>query len=300
MQGDTKLVMWDVTDQHAKGVPHKGDILLVDLNHKDVRDQRSSEYANIKVVPEALTFIKQEQLSQEQRDKLYQVAKASKEQLDQAYKTIADKTLYKDVNNFAFVMACLAAVPKDKLFTISAGKSIHHTYHGGLICHSAEVLNICRGVVEHFPFPQFINQDVVYAGASLHDIGKVFSYSFDEIGQPIHLPSESYLGHLFYGTSHVQKVGLERNVNPKFLEEVLHVIASHHSNPMFGAIKEPSTLEAIIVSQADYLGSRAGMLEAKLTPMKKNNTKLDEEWKAFDQRFMMGQAVRSWYQGEKT
>jgi 23S rRNA maturation-related 3'-5' exoribonuclease YhaM len=295
MEGDSKIVIWDVANANVPGLPHKGELVLVNLNHKDVRDQRQSEYANIKAVIDAITHVKRESLSTEQTDKLFQVAKATPEQLERAYKILTDKSLYKDVSNLAFVMACLAGVDKGKLFTYPAGKSVHHTYQGGLIVHTAEVVQICRGVVAAFPFKHLINQDVVFAGATLHDIGKVFTYGLDEIGSPIHNVLESYVGHIYYGVQHLQKVGEERKVDEGFLHEVMHVVASHHTNPQFGAIKEPASLEAIIVSQADYLGSRAGMLESKLAPMKKNGTKLDEEWKAFDQRFIVGTAIKDWY-----
>ena len=294
LSGDTKIVIWDIQNESVPGLPRKGDLILVDLGHKDVRDQRTSEYANLKAVLDAIKFIQPEQLTPEQKDKLYLIESATKEQLDKAYKTIADKNIYKDVNNFAFVMACLAAVDRETLFKCAAGKTIHHRYQGGLIVHTAEVIEICRGVVDHFPYKHLINQDVVYAGASLHDIGKCMTYSSDKIGQPIHKVEETLMGHLFYGAAHVQKVGQERKVDEQFLMEVVHIIASHHSRPEFGAIKSPASLEAIIISQADYLSSRAGMLDAKLTPMKKNHTKLEEEWRFHEDHFVFGSAIKDW------
>ena len=156
------------------------------------------------------------------------------------------------------------------------------------------MLEICRGVVEHFPCKHLINQDVVYAGASLHDIGKTITYAQDEIGQPIHKIEEYYAGHLFYGMAHVQKIGIEKNIDNQFLKEILHVIASHHGCVEHGSIKPPCSLEAIVVSQADYLSSRIGMLDAKFNAIKKNGNKLEEEYRMHDDRYITGSAIKEW------
>ena len=54
-------------------------------------------------------------------------------------------------------------------------------------------------------------------------------------------------------------------------------------------------MEAMIVSQADFLGSRVGMLDAKLAPMKQNGSDLPSEWKAYGQRYVMGNAIKKWF-----
>jgi len=294
-EGEFPGNIWDIPDPNKVDVPRKGDIINIDLDHKGVKDQREGKWGSIVFELESYTKVTKEDLPKETLETIYAVAKATPEQLENAYKIITEKSMYKDTNNFLFVMNCLAKIPKEKLFTCPAGRSVHHAYQGGLIVHTAEVIRICRGIVAAFPFRQFISQDVVFAGATLHDIGKAITYGNDELGQPMATVQETTIGHLYYGMSVVEQVAKQFNTDKTFLSEVLHVIGSHHTKTEFGAIKEPATLEAMIVSTADYLGSRGGVIEAHLSPLKKKNLPLDEEWKAYDQRYVMGSAIKEWF-----
>lgn len=297
IDSSTGGIIWGV-DEINEGLPRKGDIISIDLTNKGVKDQREDKYSNIILVPGSFQKIPRDKIPQPILDKLFSVPKASQEQLEAAYKIIVDKSLYKDLNNFAFVMAVLAHLPKDKLFKCPAGKTVHHAFQGGLIIHSSEVLQICKGIVFNFPFPHFINQDVIFTAATLHDIGKVYTYETDDIGQINIRSEENFTGHVYHSMSVIEKVGVERKVDPDYLNEVLHAVAAHHNKPEFGAIKEPGTIEAHIVAQADYIGSRVGAIDAKLSPMKKNKMKLEDNWKSFGDRYIIGSAIKEWYNNE--
>lgn len=292
--GMTRALIWDVSDPQKESVPRKGDLIQIDLSNDGVKDQRESKYNNIVLVKTACVKVAKSDVKQEVLDQLLNMPKASQKQLEHAYKVLTDKGLYRDIDHFAFVMACMAALPKERLFSCPAGKAVHHAFSGGLIVHTAEIVEICKGVVATFPYPQFIDRDVVFAGATLHDLGKVLTYRIDSVGQPENTTEEYTLGHLYYGMTLAEKVGKERNIDPAWLNEVLHVIASHHNRPEYGAIVEPASVEAIIVSQADYLGSRAGILDSQLATMKKNKT-LTENVKAYGSRYVMGNAIKKWF-----
>lgn len=296
-EGPYRAVIWDVQDSHSANLPHKGDLIVIDLSKEGVKDQRGTQYNNIILQIDSYNKVEKGAVDKEILDAIYNVPKASQAQLESAYKIITDKSIYRDVNNFTFVMAVFAALPKSQLFTCPAATSVHHAFQGGLIVHTAEVVKICRGVVAAFPFPHFIDQDVIFAGSTLHDVGKAITYGTDELGQPSSSILEKTVGHIYYGMSLIEQIGKERKVNKVFLDEVLHVIASHHGSPEFGAIKEPMTLEAIIVSQADYLGSRAGIIDSHLSPMKEHKTNVGDDFKAFGHRFVMSNAVKRWYSG---
>lgn len=288
-----RAVMWDVVEN--EDLPHKGDLIKINLKADGVRDQRDSKYNNIILTQQSILKVTKDDIAQEVKDKLFDVPKATDEQLQKAYNILKDKNLYKDQNNYIFVMTCLAKLPKEKLFTCPAARSVHHAFQGGLIVHTAELVQICAGLVAGFPYKGFIDQDVVFAGATLHDIGKVFTYGVDEIGQPSSSLQESTIGHIYYGMRLAEQVGMELKTDKVFLNEVLHVIASHHGRAEFGAIVEPATLEAIMVSQADFLGSRAGIIDAKLSAVKKSNGTLEEEWRSFGNRYVMGSAIKNWF-----
>lgn len=295
-EGEFKILIWDITTPDDPKAPRKGDVITLDMDFKGVRDQRQTKYSNVMIEEsDAFKKVKKEEVEKEIIDKIFAVPKASKQQLENAYKTITNKKLYKNEDNFLFVMKCLSHLPKEKLFTCAAGKSVHHAFQGGLVVHTAEVIQICVGIVSTFPFRRFINQDVVFAGATLHDMGKVYTYENNDIGLPDKNYLESMLGHIYYSISTAEKIGKETSVDKIFLEEVMHVLASHHGRTEFGAIKEPSTLEAIIVSSADYIGYRGAIIQEKLSPMKKNNTNLDE-WKTYGNQYLITNAIKNWYE----
>jgi len=60
--------------------------------------------------------------------------------------------------------------------TAPSAKIYHHNYVGGLLEHSVEVLQICRTICNIFPQ---LDQDLLYTGAILHDVGKLKAYDYD-------------------------------------------------------------------------------------------------------------------------
>lgn len=289
VDGNIKAVIWDIDDAMLPNLPKKGQFLSI----VDYKDQRDTKYNNIIINNNGFSFKQKSDLPTDVLDKIFSIKRASIEDLKAAYLNITDKSLYKDEANYKFVMGCLASVSKDKLLSCPAAKSVHHGYSGGLIIHTSEVLSIAKGIVQAFPNPALISQDVVYCAATLHDLGKVFTYGLDDIGNPTSSTEEHTIGHIYYSVSVCDTIAKTKPVSQAFLSEVKHAIAAHHGSPQFGAIKTPATLEAIIVSQADFLGSRLGIIDTKLELVKSNKQNLDEEWKQYGDYYAVTSAVRS-------
>ncbi len=288
VDGTFRGVVWDVDGPDPQNVPRKGDLVKFD----DYRDQRDSKYNNIIVNPNGFKRLKKEDLDQDLLDKLYSVPKATPEQLTHARQILTDDTLYDKPEHFAFVMGCLAKVPKEKLLQCPAARSVHHAFQGGLLVHTAEVVEICKGIISGFPYPKMINKDVILASATLHDIGKAITYDVDEIGRAVSLIEEFIIGHMYYGMALCAEVAKEKPVDKWFLNEVQHVIAAHHGSVDKGSIKAPYTLEALIVAQADYLGSRAGVLDTYLKPISEGNGTLPSDWQLYSERYMASNALK--------
>jgi 7,8-dihydroneopterin 2',3'-cyclic phosphate phosphodiesterase len=127
-----------------------------------------------------------------------------------------------------------------------ASKAVHHSYERGLIEHILSVTHIALeivNVIEKIYKIDFVNRDVIIAGALLHDIYKPLTYSKD--GQKY---ERSRLGSKIDHTSLIFAEAWSR----KFPLEVLHVILAHHGK---GAPAQPRSLEAVIVHLADYVDS---------------------------------------------
>lgn len=288
VDGVFRAVIWDVSDSDPQNVPRKGDL----VQFTDFRDQRDTKYNNIVVNHGGFKKLKKEDLPKEVADKLYDVPKATPEQLKHAYDIICDSGLYQNPDHFTFVMGCLSALSKDKLTQCPAARSIHHAFQGGLLVHTAEIVHLCRGMIAAFPYPKMINRDVVFAGATLHDMGKIITYGVDEIGRADVFVEESLVGHMHYAMQLAADVAKEKPVEKWFLNEVQHVIAAHHGSTEKGSIKNPMTIEAIIVAQSDYLGSRAGILENYMKPILDGNGSLPDEWQLYGDRYAASDALK--------
>ncbi len=130
-----------------------------------------------------------------------------------------------------------------------AGKSIHHSYLGGLLEHTLSLLKLIRKVVENY---QGIDVDLLLIGGFLHDIGKIYEFSFDRAVE--YTDHGQLLGHL---VMELEVVNDKIKTIPDFPEElallVKHMMVSHHGAYEFGSPKLPQTLEAVILHYLDDL-----------------------------------------------
>lgn len=133
-----------------------------------------------------------------------------------------------------------------------AGKVIHHAYIGGLIEHTWEVCKISLVAGEMYPE---INRDLLIAGSILHDIGKVEELTYST--QIEYSTKGRLLGHIFIGAMLVRERARNiSNLNPSYLQQLLHIILSHHGDYSTGSPILPMTLEAETVHRADYLSAQ--------------------------------------------
>lgn len=133
-----------------------------------------------------------------------------------------------------------------------AGKMIHHAYIGGLIEHTWEVCKIALTASEMYPE---MNRDLIIAGSILHDIGKVDELTYST--QIEYSTKGRLLGHIFIGAMAVKERGRSiSTLSPYYLQQLLHIILSHHGDYSTGSPILPMTLEAETVHRADYLSAQ--------------------------------------------
>lgn len=125
----------------------------------------------------------------------------------------------------------------------------HHAQVGGLLQHVVEVATMARSAAETMGG----DIDLVTAGALLHDIGKVETYSIGAAGFD-YTPAGYLLQHIVLGS-----LMLERRIvtlppgtlSDAHVLELHHFIQSHHGRPEHGAAVRPMTLEAELLHWAD-------------------------------------------------
>jgi len=133
----------------------------------------------------------------------------------------------------------------------AGGYTVHHDYLGGLLDHTTEMLSYVPALCKTHPK---INKDMLVTGIIFHDIGKIYDY---EVKTTITItPKLKLLGHIFTGAEKVQSYGKKTKMNEDLLDEVLHLILSHHGQMEFGSPVIPKTPEAIVLHLLDDMSSK--------------------------------------------
>ncbi|MCL5093960.1 MAG: HD domain-containing protein [Patescibacteria group bacterium] len=144
---------------------------------------------------------------------------------------------------------------KENYIKSAAAYTVHHSYSGGLLEHSVEVLHLSKTMALRFPK---VNKDILFAGAILHDIGKMFEYT---LGTTIGFSKRGkLLGHIYIGAEFVKnKATLINDFPEELLDELMHLIISHHGEIEFGSPVRPMTVEAIILWVSDYASTKVNI-----------------------------------------
>jgi 3'-5' exoribonuclease len=139
-----------------------------------------------------------------------------------------------------------------------AARSMHHAFRSGLLEHTVSMATVARILARTYR----LHEDLVVAGALLHDLGKIWEL---EIDSSISYTDDGRLiGHLSMEVLYVDKVIAELSEFPaEYRRQLLHILLAHHGEYEYGSPRRPKTPEALLVHMVDNLDSKmAGMLEA--------------------------------------
>jgi 3'-5' exoribonuclease len=132
-----------------------------------------------------------------------------------------------------------------------AARVMHHAYIGGLLEHSLSMTSLARLLATHYPY---VNKNLLVSGTLLHDMGKTMEYSID--GSFGFSEDGRLVGHIVRGVVLIEKAAAELKFPPDELQQLIHLIVSHHGALEWGSPVKPKTLEAILLHQLDLLDSR--------------------------------------------
>lgn len=137
-----------------------------------------------------------------------------------------------------------------------AGMKLHHAYIGGLLQHSIDVTDLAVAMADRI---EGVDKDLVIAGALLHDIGKVKEIS-SEIGFP-YTNAGRFMGHIAMTSLMVQEAAMKLNISSQRLEQLQHILLSHHGENEKGSPVACATREAFIVHYADEINAIMNQFE---------------------------------------
>ena len=139
-----------------------------------------------------------------------------------------------------------------------AGMKLHHAYIGGLLQHSVDVTELAVAMADRI---DHVDKDLVIAGALLHDIGKIKEISA-EIGFP-YTNAGRFMGHIAMTSLMVQEAALKLNMPAQRLEQLQHILLSHHGENEKGSPVACATREAFIVHYADEINAVMNQFEQR-------------------------------------
>jgi len=154
-----------------------------------------------------------------------------------------------------------------------AAKSVHHAYLGGLLEHTLSLTGLVRVVARYYPH---LDADLLTAGALTHDLGKAWEISPD-LGFE-YTDEGKLLGHIQIGLRVLERkiAGIPDFPAPLALH-LKHLVASHHGEPSFGALKPPMTLEAVCLHHLDNLDAKLHGIRQFL----ERSTSENENWSPY-------------------
>lgn len=189
------------------------------------------------------------------------------------------QTILRGIKNphlLALAEACFADEELMNLLRQAPGaKTIHHPYISGLLEHTLSLLKLILKVADNY---QNIDVDLLLIGGFLHDIGKVYEFSFERSVE--YTDAGQLLGHL---VMEVEMVNEKIATIPDFPKElamlVKHMLVSHHGEYEFGSPKLPQTVEAVILHSLDDLDGKIQAIQNM--PEKEAGSK----WTAFHRAY---------------
>ena len=147
----------------------------------------------------------------------------------------------------------------EKLRVWPAALTVHHAYRSGYLEH---ILSVARSALT-LGAAYGADQDLLTAGALLHDIGKLEELEYDR--STSYTRDGNLVGHVTLGVMMVRAAIAAIPGFPDLLRtQIEHLIVSHHGHKEFGAPVEPMTIEAMILSAADDLDAKINQVKQAL------------------------------------
>lgn len=178
-----------------------------------------------------------------------EVYKNKMETMIGSVKTLTLRTLLKKIFSGNFY---------DEFCKNPAGMKLHHAYLGGLLQHSVDVAELASAMADTIGR---VDKDLIVTGALLHDIGKVREIS-SGMGFP-YTTEGRLLGHITMSVLMVREAAVELKLPLTSLQQLEHIILSHHGDQEKGSPMACATKEAFIVHYADEMNAIMNQFDVK-------------------------------------
>jgi 3'-5' exoribonuclease len=180
------------------------------------------------------------------------------------------------------MQAFLADEPFMRLYCKApAAKGMHHVYLGGLLEHSLAVVRLVKTIA---PLYGGLNEDLLVAGALLHDVGKIHELVFERAFD--YTDEGKLLGHITIGVELVEEKIRQIEGFPRELAMLLkHMLLSHHGLYEYGSPKRPKTVEATILNYLDDMDSKINGIRSHIARESASTSRWTSHHRLYDRYF---------------
>ena len=249
--GEVEARVWDNADQFADAAA-EGNFIQVQAMAKPFREQMQLSINTLQQVDEAMVDLA-DYMPASPRP-LSDMAK----ELELILASISDHPLQH------LMQTIFSGETREKFQRAPAAKKMHHAYIGGLIEHTLSIVGMACKAAEHYPL---INRDMLVCGALLHDLAKIEEFDFSR--PPFGYTDKGRLvGHLVLGVELVRQAALQvPEIASEQVDQLIHMVLSHHGQYAYGSPVLPMTPEAILLNQLDDMDAKMNYLQGLQTKM---------------------------------
>lgn len=165
----------------------------------------------------------------------------------------------------------------EQFITTPAGKTVHHSFPGGLLMHTRNMMVMSDFISKMYPTT--INRDLLIAGTFLHDICKIEEFTLTDLNLVNSYSIEGQLmGHLVMASEYVGKICDQLNINYDKKMLLQHVILAHHGEGQMGSPVTPKIAEAEALHIIDLMDSRMEIYAEELDNLKTGEITPRDNW----------------------
>jgi 3'-5' exoribonuclease len=179
-----------------------------------------------------------------------------------------------------------------KLTRAPAGVKNHHAYHGGLLEHLVNLMEVILRVGPCYPQ---VDHNLLLMGAFLHDLGKTDELCYER--DLTYSDEGQLIGHLVMAVGLLEgKIAQAEKLSgepmpPEMVLRLKHMIVSHHGEYHYGSPKLPMTLEAVALYCLDNLDAKINSFQQLI----RDDLNVDSSWTGYfpniDRKLFKGKAV---------
>ena len=151
----------------------------------------------------------------------------------------------------------------ERFASIPAGKSMHHSFVGGLLMHTLYMVRTADYLAGLYA--PVIDRSLLLAGTLLHDFAKCDEFVTSPLGLVTEYSTRGQLlGHLVMGAQAAAEAAGELGIPEEKSMLLQHMLLSHHGEPEFGAAVRPMCAESELLSVIDLIDSRMEIYQETL------------------------------------